>query len=62
LGDIIKTYTNKIYEITQVYPDGLKLWNYIIIKIIAKKVPLTNFQLPSENYTNFLLNIKEGKF
>jgi len=62
IGDLIKIHTNKIYEVQEVYPLGMRLWNYIAIKLICKRKALTNVYLTEEDYQKLLLNFKENKF
>jgi|GEM_PF-3006821 len=62
IGDIVKTYTNKFYEIMEVYPVGIALWEYMALKIIAKKVSLYNVDIKEEDFTNYIQNLQNNIF
>lgn len=62
IGDIVKTYTNKFYEIMEVYPVGIALWEYMALKIIAKKVSLYNVDIKEEDFTNYIQNFSNKVF
>lgn len=62
IGDIVKTYTNKFYEIMEVYPIGIALWEYMALKIIAKKVSLYNVDIKEEDFTNYIQNFSNKVF
>ncbi len=62
IGDIVKTYTNKFYEIMEVYPIGIALWEYMALKIIAKKVSLYNVDIKEEDFTNYIQNLQNNIF